>query len=1287
MATAIKPAQKPGVEEAEAAPIHRIRITLTSKNVKNLEKVCADLVRGAKEKQLKVKGPVRMPTRVLKITTRKSPCGNGTNTFDRFEMRLHKRLIDLHSPAEVVKQITSISIEPGVEVEVTIADVDNPFESEDLNNAATDQALAGTQRMQNILGLRRVDLENCHAASGSQQGLYEGQLVDAANQELQQLASGGGELAAAAAATRFLHRRLPNEEFDFYAEFCGESAQVQHVGFGMQSRARYTRVGTQRQTDRLAMLVPRDPQYWEQPAPRQQRQLALFVSRDISYVRGDDLAAALDRRSPSTAAGPSASSSMAVEGGEEEAAAEEEEAEPIGGLDVGGLAQDSLAAVLAGAAEGLDAYDDLEDSSDSEDEEAEGSQDAAAAAGNGRLRSFRLSSVSDALTHCRNTRAFVECFLRDYTQGKLVFLDPQHSAEQGLRAPYCLRNSGQLSAGKGALQWESRLSHPRLLAALGQPADNVFTSRSELMPYGVFQRDPSLLPWDLQQLEAQLGRLNQQPVSGGALASLIERSGCAADGPASRLAAALRSSGGAPTTIEGWADMTAAALGELNDEVLVCAREASEAVLGKAQPSAPKPTARTTRSRSEAAAMAAAGVEEEEEEEEEADAAADAQPRKKHKGHHRRKSLKEQQQRQQEAAQMAAAEESQGACESSDSEEPPRGAGSLSRSELLVPFPVPGEGRLIGHSWCLLNTKQAVGSGSGSISLTCHLAGAPIRPDLKQCLLRFQQLGITTPDGRLLLCDPLDLSSRNLLGKSERGHLTVPLESGGLAAACDVTQLFEAATADSGGDPQAEAAAEAAAEQLAAHIMLRSLPPPQQWQLSSLRRDMIMVARAAAALALHREGAGPFRAGYRAGLKSGGSLVADYERWRQVLTATYPGAAGVLNEAAASGYFPGPMQHVSNMIALRVVAQQAGIQLPVEEINVAEGLTSMNFGGNSAAASENDELRELFSQRMAAAGFAADYLPFHNKKKPAWAWVDMVEKKKPGFKAAVLAFRREVQRRKAGAAAVAEPEQQQQQEQQQQAGSAEAAPQQMSPLAQLQLPAEAGQEDEDESALDALDGYRVHNWWTWMQRKEKAAGRTGRGSREVEALAATHLSVDWSTMGTYVKPADRVGAGKPGVEEGEAAPIHRIRITLTSTKVKNLAKVKNLEKVCTDLVKGAKEKQLKVKGPVRMPTRKLVHTTRKSPCGNGTNTFDRFEMRIHNRLIDLLLPLLKCSLHLLLLLLLPLPTCFLPPPLCRFEMRLHKRLIDLHSPAEVVKQITSISVDPGVEIEVTIADV
>ena len=126
-----------------AAKIHKIRITLTSSNVKNLEKcasppfaypicsscltsfplVSTDLINRAKDKQLRVKGPVRLPTKVLKITTRKTvrpcshlcvldrsfsirqPCGEGSKTWDRYELKIHKRLIDLHSSSEIVKQI------------------------------------------------------------------------------------------------------------------------------------------------------------------------------------------------------------------------------------------------------------------------------------------------------------------------------------------------------------------------------------------------------------------------------------------------------------------------------------------------------------------------------------------------------------------------------------------------------------------------------------------------------------------------------------------------------------------------------------------------------------------------------------------------------------------------------------------------------------------------------------------------------------------------------------------------------------------------------------------------------------------------------------------------------------------------------------------------------------------------------------------------------------------------------------------------------------------------------
>ncbi|XP_075850059.1 small ribosomal subunit protein uS10-like [Microcebus murinus] len=83
--------------------IYRIRMILSSCNVKSLEKVCADLIRGTEEKNLKVKGPVRMPTKTLRITTRKTPHGEGSKTWDQFQIRIRKQLIDLHSPSEIVK--------------------------------------------------------------------------------------------------------------------------------------------------------------------------------------------------------------------------------------------------------------------------------------------------------------------------------------------------------------------------------------------------------------------------------------------------------------------------------------------------------------------------------------------------------------------------------------------------------------------------------------------------------------------------------------------------------------------------------------------------------------------------------------------------------------------------------------------------------------------------------------------------------------------------------------------------------------------------------------------------------------------------------------------------------------------------------------------------------------------------------------------------------------------------------------------------------------------------------
>ena len=58
---------------------------------------------------------LRLPNKISQ------PNGEGSKTWDRYELKIHKRLIDLTATSDIVRQITSISLEPGVDVEVTIA--------------------------------------------------------------------------------------------------------------------------------------------------------------------------------------------------------------------------------------------------------------------------------------------------------------------------------------------------------------------------------------------------------------------------------------------------------------------------------------------------------------------------------------------------------------------------------------------------------------------------------------------------------------------------------------------------------------------------------------------------------------------------------------------------------------------------------------------------------------------------------------------------------------------------------------------------------------------------------------------------------------------------------------------------------------------------------------------------------------------------------------------------------------------------------------------------------------
>ncbi len=100
----------------------KVRIKLNSTDIEMLNEICNSIKDLAKKSGIAISGPVPLPTKKLKVTTRKSPCGDGTATFDRFEMRIHKRLIDLPANEKILHNIMRMKIPKSVNVKIEMKD-------------------------------------------------------------------------------------------------------------------------------------------------------------------------------------------------------------------------------------------------------------------------------------------------------------------------------------------------------------------------------------------------------------------------------------------------------------------------------------------------------------------------------------------------------------------------------------------------------------------------------------------------------------------------------------------------------------------------------------------------------------------------------------------------------------------------------------------------------------------------------------------------------------------------------------------------------------------------------------------------------------------------------------------------------------------------------------------------------------------------------------------------------------------------------------------------------------
>ena len=102
--------------------MQKARIKLTSPDYKELNGISDQIVEVAKRTGVKFSGPVPLPTKKLVVPTRKSPCGGGTETYERWQLRIHKRIIDIESDERTLRRIMRVEIPEKVHMEIELVE-------------------------------------------------------------------------------------------------------------------------------------------------------------------------------------------------------------------------------------------------------------------------------------------------------------------------------------------------------------------------------------------------------------------------------------------------------------------------------------------------------------------------------------------------------------------------------------------------------------------------------------------------------------------------------------------------------------------------------------------------------------------------------------------------------------------------------------------------------------------------------------------------------------------------------------------------------------------------------------------------------------------------------------------------------------------------------------------------------------------------------------------------------------------------------------------------------------
>lgn len=98
----------------------KIRIRLKAFDYKLIDQSAAEIVDTAKRTGARVAGPVPLPTAIERLTVNRSPHVD-KKSMDQFEIRTHKRLIEIMDPnSQTVDELKKLNLPSGVDINITV---------------------------------------------------------------------------------------------------------------------------------------------------------------------------------------------------------------------------------------------------------------------------------------------------------------------------------------------------------------------------------------------------------------------------------------------------------------------------------------------------------------------------------------------------------------------------------------------------------------------------------------------------------------------------------------------------------------------------------------------------------------------------------------------------------------------------------------------------------------------------------------------------------------------------------------------------------------------------------------------------------------------------------------------------------------------------------------------------------------------------------------------------------------------------------------------------------------